>query len=501
MMKICNALIYDLNFQNVISGSRVTLKSDTCYLRFEPAFVFDRKNVTILLAGYDGRVFYQKSIITTRATVCEFVELPTFFNLSEFVLNIADGDDKIYSITIRDQRTHKTTLHAISVAQAARNEYYTIRNYYLSLPFKSLLGFASRALKSNANKLIFITGSVGKTSTKEFLGHLCNGSGGYTSTDSWNFPHEIAIQIILNASISSTLVFEVALCRDLPEFAEFLAPDILIFTHLGISHLYQFTTLESIALQKASLARNMRDNSLIIYNSDIPLICESLKKAVCNSPRFQSFGKAGSDLNIESRGTSYIFKQKRKSFTLKIPFGKINPYSIASSHLVCEELKIDVKNGLQSKVNSFPGIPGRFQVINYKNRILVNDSYNANPVSVQNFLQQINMTYSDKTCLIVLGEMLDLGQATINSHIEIMKAVEFLKGCHVIFVGEIYFELLKDFKPCNIKYDCVPQKDIEYVFDCLSLADVYAYKGSFGTGLLRLDNVIYKYLDAVVNDS
>lgn len=378
-----------------------------------------------------------------------------------------------------------------------QNRYFARHDWVRGLPFEEMLRLTQTALSAQGAQLIFVTGSVGKTSTKELIAHLLRAEDVYHSTDSWNYPHEICAQIQLNLSWARFFVMEVAVGNHLRIVGDLLTPSILVFTHLGIVHTAQFATVRDIGLAKASLVASMPPSSIVVYNADIPEITQALHAVWAHRadrPKMLPFSIMGAtDADVLSErdpiSRAITIRDRRTYQTYEINGTeslKVHHGNVAAAYCACTALELPDFNFLEA-LQTFPGVPRRLEIEVLGKTILINDAYNANPVSMREFLGTVQRyrTSTGRAC-VVLGEMVDLGAFTVEQHrIVLQHAQEHAD--FLVLVGRTYEKLGAD-KQAACSYFATWQ-DVLHADLLPHLIEQYAVigvKGSYSTGMLHV---------------
>jgi len=293
----------------------------------------------------------------------------------------------------------------------------------VSNPEKALAKLAQVTLKNFTGPVIGITGSNGKTTTKNIL------SAGIKNSFSTfkNFNNEIglplcALMLDLN---NEAAIFEMGAAKkgDIHFLSKIIQPDIGIITHIGHSHLLGLNSLKGVLEVKSELIHNIKNNgTAIVPNGPHLNYWRRLRKDIS----FITFGLDDSAeffaSNIESSpaGTSFsIYSQHFKDQILvSTPLmGNHNILNILAAFSSVYQLNGDMNFFLKS-LKSFKNESQRLEFqpwINQSN--LINDSYNANPDSVKAAIDVLHQMRGRK--IMILGDMKELGRYRKKFHKEI----------------------------------------------------------------------------------
>ncbi|WP_426409238.1 Mur ligase family protein [Bradyrhizobium ganzhouense] len=506
-MNIANIILLDSEGVRVVrAGDIYTVRGALC-VRIEPAFVFQEGTLSISVSSPNEEKICSVVHKVSRDTIAVFEAIPAT-RLGLHTVEICLNEKSIVNFSIN---IGKEATKIVSAAFRERNQSSFYRNRYRlqAIPFESMFRETHEVVRRKGASLIFVTGSVGKTTTKELLSWLLKPLRDLIhSTDSWNFPHEICSQIHNNSSWCSLFVMEAALGAHLGLMGKLLPPDVLVFTSVGKVHTSFSQDLQQIADQKAMLATHMSDGSTIVANFDNEFIRRAVEKQKVVSERrvnvLRTSTNESSDADIiamESDGKIVVVDKPRairiecilKSDVL------IPPNVIGCAYGAWRVMAGDEcpANEFADRLAEFPGAPGRLERIELANVTVVNDAYNSNPLSMRRFISHLALERSiGRRVLAVVGEMRDLGPLTHNEHAAIVAEV-----CNaadkVIFVGDL-------FKTVDLSstVEWLSLDDLGVLDDKLSALvgeyDVFGFKGSYATGLFHLANgFIAKHANAL----
>ena len=288
------------------------------------------------------------------------------------------------------------------------------------------LGALARAWRRDlAAHVIAVTGSVGKTSTKDLIAALIAPHRTVASSRA-NFNTEIGLPLELLAAPPGTevLVLELAM-RGFGQIAELTAicePDVGVVTNIGPVHLEQMGSLEGVARAKAELLVGMRDGAIAVVPSDEPLLEPYLREEL----EVVTFGPGG-DVHFEGaslRGgpvpdavpEHHVVVAGRERFELDLPFDSRHNL-LNTLAAVAAARAIGVKPAGRVDVR-FGALRGE-RVALARGVTVVNDCYNANPLSMRAALDDLATLQAAGRRVAVLGDMLELGPAEREHHREV----------------------------------------------------------------------------------
>jgi len=385
-------------------------------------------------------------------------------------------------------------------------------------------------LKKYHPKIIAISGTVGKTSTKEAIFCLLRKFRNCRAT-SKNYNNELGVPlailgdwqeisspaalfwlkvilksiwnlIFFNKNYPEILILELAADRpgDIEYFMKFIKPNIGIITAVGEipSHIEFYPNLSALAREKAKIIENLPPDGLAILNFDDVLVLSMKEKT---KAKVITYGfKEGADFQILNyqiefnegfKGTSMKFFWQGNLIPFKIgnTFGRGIVLALAAAFCVgiSENLNlIEISNALDDfyppkhRMNLIRGI---------KNTWIIDDCYNASPISVRNALEVLEKIEVPRK-VIILGDMKELGKYSYEAHFGIGKEAAKV-GDILIFVGDfakIYEAGAKEIEPSKEIY-CfeTSEKAKLKVQELLKEKDLILIKGSRA---IRLEKIL-----------
>jgi UDP-N-acetylmuramoyl-tripeptide--D-alanyl-D-alanine ligase len=288
------------------------------------------------------------------------------------------------------------------------------------------LGALARAWRQDlAAHVIAVTGSVGKTSTKDLIAALVAPHRTVAASRA-NFNTEIGLPLEVLAAPPGTevLVLELAM-RGFGQIAELTAicePDVGVITNIGPVHLEQMGSLEGVASAKGELLVGMRDGGTAVVPSDEPLLEPYLRDELTAV----TFGPGG-DVSFEGsslRGGTvpdappdrHVVIARGERIELELPFASQHNLRNTLAAVAAVQA-IGVRPGGRVDVR-FSALRGE-RVALGRGATVVNDCYNANPLSMRAALDDLAMQQPAGRRVAVLGDMLELGPAEREHHQDI----------------------------------------------------------------------------------
>lgn len=297
-------------------------------------------------------------------------------------------------------------------------------------------------------KVVGVTGSNGKTTTKDMIAAvLSRRFRVYCNRENHN--NELGLPLtVLNAPLETEiLVLEMGMrgLGEIKALCDIAKPDIGVITNIGTTHLELLLTQERIAQAKWELIEALPDEGIAIINTEDSW---SVKKAAKDRHTILYYGSEGAfvqphlaGVNLQpwgALGTAFDvnFKDQRTAAYLPLP-GKHNVLDALAALAVGTVFNVSPAEGCaglselelsKMRLEIRPGVLGA---------VLINDVYNANPVSMQASLQVLKERAGENKTLAILGEMYELGTAAESGHREVGRTLAELEVSALITVGKL----------------------------------------------------------------
>jgi len=272
-------------------------------------------------------------------------------------------------------------------------------------------------------KVVAITGSVGKTTTRQIIHHVMS-KRFKTFQSPKNFNNFIGLPLTLLAAEPDCQIVVVELGTNHPGEIEYLsritAPDIALVTAVAPAHLEGFGDLETLTKEKLSISEGLGQAGTLIINGDCPDLVALARK---QRKKFLTFGtNPKCDYHTEnlcSDGLSSDFKIAGINIHLPLP-GRGNVENALAAWAVCSTLGISERD-FADAVKTISPVSMRTEMLKLGSLTVISDCYNANPASMKNALD-ILATLAKKEkrrAVFVCGDMAELGNHTERLHIEL----------------------------------------------------------------------------------
>ncbi|MHC1716862.1 MAG: UDP-N-acetylmuramoyl-tripeptide--D-alanyl-D-alanine ligase [Candidatus Dojkabacteria bacterium] len=310
---------------------------------------------------------------------------------------------------------------------------------------EKILNYSISSIKA---PVIGITGSTGKTTTKEMLVHILEKQMTVLSGDHSN-------TVWGNAAILSRYTDEKAVVLEFGmdtkgEIAWHVNssdPDIGVLLNIGDVHAEQLGSIEEIYKEKKDLADYMEKTSKpLILNIDDERLYR-IKEGYNKGSKLITFGKREeadfviSNINVDDEGTHFSFSYYDNTVSVNLSvYGEGFVYDAMAAIITANLMHVSIDEGVHG-VEEYESKEGRFQKLDFGNSVtIVNDAYNANPASMEMSVKTFNKLYKEKGyfTVVVLGDMKELGDVSVQKHKELGELVEEFGFDEVYFVGEMF---------------------------------------------------------------
>jgi UDP-N-acetylmuramoyl-tripeptide--D-alanyl-D-alanine ligase len=330
--------------------------------------------------------------------------------------------------------------------------------------------FAVLVLKKYHPIIVGVTGSVGKSSTKEAIALVL--SAQYTIRKSeGNYNNEIGIPLTILGERSEghsvigwmrvalrflgllflpyrypeILILEMAVDRpgDMRYLVSFIPVDVGVITRIGESHLEHFKTVGAIAREKGLLVARLTESGFAILNADDERVISFREKVKAKVVTYSLSGEAmisGAHYVFDERtgvGCSFKLQYEGTSIPVRLPhiIGGHLITSVLAAAAVGVALKINPVSIVKA-LESFESLPGRMRLIaGQHGTLLLDDSYNASPDSVRAALITLSKMRAGRK-IVVLGDMLDLGPNADTFHTALTAQIFSMGLSSVFLLGE-----------------------------------------------------------------
>ncbi len=348
-----------------------------------------------------------------------------------------------------------------------------------------------------------VTGSTGKTSTKDAIAHLIGEQRRVVAADAGH-NNEIGYPLTLTRIEEDT---EVVVCElamrgsgQIAELCAIAAPDIGVVTNVGVAHMQLLGSREAIAAAKAEIITGTREGGHVV----VPFVEPLLDPHIPAHVEITTFGdEAGADVQLVDRrilpeGQELTYLIGGELLTLRTNLeGRHHGRNIGAALAVCTILDLDLGD-VAARAGDIPLQPWRGETDELPGGVMViNDAYNANPASMEAALRLLGEAPTEGRRIAVAGEMAELGEGAPAFHRDIGALMARVGIDIVIAVGNLAREYLEG-AGMGVDGYAVADVDeaVERLTELVRAGDRILVKGSRSAGLEVVPALLRERMEA-----
>jgi UDP-N-acetylmuramoyl-tripeptide--D-alanyl-D-alanine ligase len=336
--------------------------------------------------------------------------------------------------------------------------------------------------------VLAITGTNGKTTTKELLaGILSKKLKVHYTRGNLNNHIGVPLTILASPADSEMLIIEMGASHigEIRTLCLIAKPDYGIITNVGTAHIEGFGSVDGVIKAKSELYEHLRKvNGIALYNDKDPVLSEKIFRIINRAVPFSD--PTGTDLSVDlvpsdfnlKISVSYLHQTYNLNTNL---FGSYNLENVRAAIATGLFLGVDIKDIIDA-VGNYQPANNRSQIKITKKNTLICDSYNANPTSMLQSIKSFSELKAEKK-VVILGDMLELGDKSSEEHQKILKIVESEFNGNVFLVGPEFNKVSAklDYKSFNNS-----DKLMEFLKSEPLKGNTILIKGSRGMGLEKI---------------
>lgn len=348
-------------------------------------------------------------------------------------------------------------------------------------------------------KVVAITGSNGKTTTKDMIAAVLSTQFNVAKTRD-NFNNHIGVPMTVLSMEPNTEILVVEIGMDhfgeLDHLVHLVDPDVAVITMIGEAHIEFFKTRDRIADAKMEITHALKEDGVLVYNGDEPLLIERAEKLDFETKTF------GTGANVDLQAQNIVSDAEKTSFRVKqwpelnftIPMiGAYNVKNALAALCVGSEFQIDPRSMVKS-LEHFDLTKNRTEWVKALNGAAVlSDVYNSNPTACAEVLTAFQNAETTGRRYAVLGDMLELGEQGPKMHAGLADKIDPKKVDEVFLCGPLMknlAEALTDkFDQGKIHHYATSEKEqlVSDLKERLRSEDMVMLKGSHG---IHLEDVL-----------
>ncbi len=362
--------------------------------------------------------------------------------------------------------------------------------------FEALRQLARYYRHQHRGPVIAVAGSAGKTTTKEMIATLlAERFSVLKAFGNYNNELGVALTLLRWKPGDEVIVLELGTNHpgEIASLCQLAEPTIGIVTLVGPEHLEFFGTVEGVAREELQLFEYLVEHRrTLVANLDDPFVASFLQKYPVDSVVHYSLQKdadvRATIVGWENGRAALQFQIGGESQRVRLPvIGHVMARNTVAAAAVAFALGLsleEIVSGLQKVQPLNLNGQGRMVVEQYQGIWVINDTYNANPVSMQAALETLKQLPVAGRRFAVLGDMLELGEASLAAHKAILDFAH-RQGIYVLAVGEEFARAFAEMKSRGGSI-CAPVECVDFLQQELRPGDAVLFKGSRGMAMEKI---------------
>lgn len=367
---------------------------------------------------------------------------------------------------------------------------------------KALRDLAAFYRKRFQIPVVGVTGSVGKTSTKEMIASVLSQSY-KTHMTRGNFNNEIGLPLTVFDLMKEDeiMVLEMGMSNfgEISNLTKVARPDTVVITNIGLSHIEHLGSREGIKKAKFEIFEGLQMDGMAILNGDDDMLWAARDEinfeTLYYGIRNKNCDLTAYDIRTYSDGSEFTCKidGEPHKFFISVP-GEHHIYNALAAILAGIKYNIDMEE-IKKGVRSFAPSGLRQTVIELPNYKVIRDCYNASPASMKSGLEVLSLTQTEGRRVACLADMLELGEISAEAHKSVGRlAVDYGVDC-LITVGEEAHDIARGAKEAGMNPADIHEFENnealrDRLSDLLKKNDVILVKGSRGMRLEEIADAI-----------
>lgn len=368
----------------------------------------------------------------------------------------------------------------------------------------SALGcLAGKYLETYSIPVIAITGSVGKTTTKEMAAQILSTQYNvHKSIGNFNNNIGLPLSVLQLERGHTAAVFELGMnaLGEIEYLSRIIRPDIAVITNIGVSHYEKLGSRQNILRAKLEVTKGMKDNGILILNGDdellsglnglldMPVVYYGINE---NIP-LHAFGIE----TMGEEGVRFLVNIRDEDVEIVLSAPGIHQVSNALAAIACGiELGVSNEN-IRKGLACYSHEKMRLDIVSIKGVKVINDTYNAAPSSMRAALSVLREVAGEKRSIAVLGDMYELGSLAGEAHREVGRAVAGERINFLVAVGELAGDYCTGAVEAGmdekaVSYYTNAGEAVRHLKSIICPGDVVLFKGSRGMSMDRLMKEVF----------
>ena len=353
---------------------------------------------------------------------------------------------------------------------------------------KAVQSIASYLVDNIDAKVVAVTGSAGKTGTKDMIYSVLSKKYKVLKSPG-NYNNAIGLPFaLLNYINEDIIVLEMGMngLGEIDTLSKIAKPDIAVITNIGTAHIGLLGSRENILKAKLEILNGMNKDGVLVINNDNDLL-NTINGIEQKIVRFGIDNKSDYNAsNIYTKNGSTFFSIDNKEYSVPV-LGKVFAYNALCAYAVGKQFDLsdeEIKEGLESVILT----GNRMQIIEENEHTIINDTYNANKEAVMSSLDTLT-TFENKK-IAILGDMLELGEYEEEIHREIGRYANG-KVDMLITIGNLSKYIYEEFNGTKYHFDNKVDA-MDKIKDLINKDDVILVKASQGMKLIEIVDYLRK---------
>ena len=367
---------------------------------------------------------------------------------------------------------------------------------------KAMQDIASYIRKQYQKPVIGVTGSVGKTTTREMIATALAGNINVFQTPK-NYNSQIGVPLTLSQldenSDAAVLEMGISDFGQMKTLSNIVKPDICVVTVIGVAHMEFLKTRENIRSEKLDITSHMNPNGILLLNGDDPMLAEMKGKT---GVRTMFYGtEEWCDFrakNIRQVGKQVEYDYVYGDTVVPVVLNALGKHNVANSlagMAISHCMELDLNNAAKGFIE-FNGL--RQKIVNISDKYtIIDDTYNASPDSMKASINVLADMKAEGKKIAVLGDMFELGENEEKFHYDIGTYLATKNIDELAVVGELSQNIVQGVRDSGSNMKCNTLKDngeaVLFLMSVMAPGDIVLIKGSNGMKMNQIvSNIIGK---------
>ncbi|MDR1467065.1 MAG: UDP-N-acetylmuramoyl-tripeptide--D-alanyl-D-alanine ligase [Oscillospiraceae bacterium] len=350
--------------------------------------------------------------------------------------------------------------------------------------------------------LIAVTGSVGKTITKEMIFSILSQKFDVMKTEG-NLNSQVGLPLTLlnlnHKNQAAVVEFGISEPGEMEKLVKMALPNISVITNIGLSHIEFLKSKENIFKEKLHISDTLSKDDILLLNGDDKILfsAKDIDKKILYFGLNKNNDLVAEEISINNGAIHFSFKNREFSCKMKINvLGKYNLYSALVGIGIALRFNLSTQE-IQRGLENYSGVSMRQQIHRNKELIVINDTYNSSPDSVVSAVETMEEISNSGRKIAVLADMLELGEFSEKEHYNLGVVLSKSKIDALLTIGKfakniaIGFEKNNDSKIKTMSFLTNEEAFFE-IEKIISPKDVILIKGSRG---MKTEEIVQKILE------